>query len=96
MSDIRFATCDRARALSFLEKHYPNRVVTDTEESASAVLDLVADDVFRIPDPDFHGGTVYPSKNWPEKEENQQAAIAVLQSFHDATVETQKGQSNGT
>ncbi len=96
MTTIRFETCVRNRALTFLKGHYPKRIVEDTENSAAAVLDLVEGDVFRIPDPSLHGGTIYPSKNWPDKKGNQEAAIAVLQAFHDATILTAAQGSNAS
>ncbi len=88
---IRFDTRNRQRALTFLQGHYPNCIIEDAEESASAVLDLVEGDVFRIPDPSAHGGSIYPSKNWPDNKENQKAAIATLQEFHNTTLASKGG-----
>lgn len=62
--DFQFATCDRVRALGFLKKFYPGRVVEDTPESAGPLLDLVERDIVRIPDPDYHNGAMFPSTNW--------------------------------
>ena len=90
MITIRFATSDRQQALRYLRKFYPNSSVEDTEESAAKVLDLVAGDVFRIPDPDYHGGTIYPSKNWPKEKENQKAATSILHDFHNSAMQTVK------
>lgn len=81
---FQFATCERDRALGFLQKLYPSKTVTDTEASAKAVLDLVEKDVFRIPDPMMHGSnvTIYPSKNWDESKREEY--VAVLSRFHEA------------
>ena len=78
---IRFATCERSRALNFLKKLYPSKEVT--EENAKAVLDFVEQDCFRIPDPDMHGSRVgiYPSKNWDESRRDDY--IAALKKFDD-------------
>jgi len=61
-----FATCDRRRALQFLQKLYPSKQITDTPESAGPLLDFVEADVVRITDPDFHRGEVIQSKNWDD------------------------------
>lgn len=67
---LRFETCDRRRALGFLQKLLPAYVVEDTPECAGPLLDFVAADVIRIPDPDHHpNGRVYPSKNWSDDKE---------------------------
>jgi len=79
MTTLRFETCSRKSALGFLRKFYPSATVEDTEESAKAVLDFVEKDVFRIPDPSFHSGAIYPSKNWSG---NEAAATAALTAFH--------------
>lgn len=80
---IRFATCERRRALEFLKKFYPSRVIEDTPESAGPVLDLVEQDLFRIPDPDFHGGTVFPGPKWDES--RREECVSVMDRFHNAT-----------
>ena len=62
---LRFETCDRSRALGFLQRLLPAYVVEDTPECAGPLLDFVEADVIRIPDPDHHpSGAVFPSKNW--------------------------------
>lgn len=82
MTTIVFATCERGRALGFLRRLYPSSEVNDTPEDAGPMLDLVAADVFRIPDPDMHGSRVglLPSKNWDES--RRQECIDVAQRFH--------------
>ena len=59
-----FATCERGRALEFLQKLYPSSEITDTEESASDLLDFVEKDIIRITDPSFHTGQIIQSDNW--------------------------------
>ncbi len=80
---FQFATCERHRALEFLQKLYPSRVVTDAPESAGKVLDYVEKDIIRIPDPFVHGSrvAVYPSKNW--KPELQKEVYEALMKFHN-------------
>ena len=53
-----FATCDRRRALGFIQKLYPSRDVKD-EGAVADVLNFVEADVIRIGDPEFHGGQVF-------------------------------------
>lgn len=79
---LQFATCERNRALGFLQKLYPSRTVTDTPESAKAVLDLVAADIFRIPDPSMHGSrvAVFPGDNWDELKREEYTKV--LKDFH--------------
>jgi hypothetical protein len=84
--NLVFATCERRRALGFLRKLYPGCAVDDTPGSAGPLLDLVEADVLRISDPDFHGGTVFPGKNWgtvPADESKR-----VLMAFHEAAMAT--------
>lgn len=65
---INFATCDRKRALEFIQKVYPSKTITDTPESAGPLLDFVEKDIVRIQDPIMYGNRieVIPSKNWDE------------------------------
>jgi len=78
---VRFETCERGRALVFLQKLYPTRRVEDVGITAR-VLDLVEADIFRIPDPTVYGKRVgiYKSKNWVEQESTEY--IGVLKEFH--------------
>lgn len=55
---IQFATCERKRALSFLQTAAPNDGITDTPESAGPLLDLVEKDVLRVQDPMMHGNKI--------------------------------------
>ena len=79
---IRFETCDRRMALGFLQKLYPAHEITDTPESAGPMLDMVQQDIFRVPDPDFHsGGEIYPSKNWKDEHmDDAQRSLRILDS----------------
>lgn len=58
-----FATCERNRALGFLQKLYPSSVVSDTEESVKDLLDIIEADEMRVCDPDFHSGQMIYGKN---------------------------------
>lgn len=80
-----FATCERARALTFLAQAYPSRTVRDTPDDAGPLLDLVVRDVVRIQDPAFHQPPqVVPGKKWAESE--RVAVIAAAQQVHDFTM----------
>ena len=68
--NIEFATCERARALSYIQRVYPSSVITDSPDSAGPLLDLVERDIVRIQDPAMHGNTIAVSpnaSNWDEK-----------------------------
>lgn len=68
--NIEFATCDRKRALSFIQSVYPLRDITDTPECAGHLLDLVEKDIVRVQDPMMYGNKIAVSpnaKNWDEK-----------------------------
>ena len=73
---IVFATCERKRALGFLQKLYPSSIVTDTDNSVKDILDLVEADEMRICDPDFHGGSIlFGNNKKPDTEERMYAAL---------------------
>ena len=68
--NIEFATCERDRALSYIQRVYPSSVITDSPDSAGPLLDLVERDIVRIQDPAMYGNTIEVSpnaKNWDEK-----------------------------
>ena len=68
--NIEFATCERKRALEFIQKVYPSKEITDTEECAKPLLDLVEKDIVRIQDPMMYGNQIAVSpnaKNWDDK-----------------------------
>ena len=72
-----FATCERGRALCFLQKLYPSSVVSDTDESVKDLLDIVEADELRVCDPDFHGGSIIQSKNWNDTTAERATAALV-------------------
>ena len=68
--NIEFATCERKRALGFIQKVYPSKVITDTDECAKPLLDFVEKDIVRIQDPMMYGNKIAVSpnaKNWDDK-----------------------------
>jgi len=72
-----FATCERRRALEFLQKLYPNHAVTDTDESIKDLLDIIEADELRVCDPSFHGGQIIEGRNI--KPDTAARATAALQ-----------------
>ena len=79
--NIEFATCDRKRALEFIQRVYPSRVITDTPDSAGPLLDLVEQDIVRIQDPGVYGGRIEVNpnaKNWQEKYREDVIAACML------------------
>ena len=70
---MQFATCDRKRALCFLQEVYSLRNIKDTPDSAGPVLDFVEQDLIRIQDPSIYGKQiqVMPGKNWKENMRDQ-------------------------
>lgn len=80
---VRFATCERLRALGYLRKFYPSQSLEDAG-GVAALLDLVEKDIIRIPDPDFHpGGQVFPSTNWDENKKDEY--MVAVKAFEGAT-----------
>lgn len=79
---IEFATCERSRALGFLQRVYPKATITDSKESAGPLLDLVEADVVRIQDPTMYGNqiAVRPGKNWDEGRRAE--CFLVANAFH--------------
>lgn len=80
---IHFATCDRKRALNYLQEVYPSHSITDEPHSAKPLLDLVEKDIVRIEDPTTYGKTikVIPGENW--KEEFRLQAVSACEVFHN-------------
>lgn len=71
-----FATCDRQRALGFIRKARPSAELHDTPESAGPFLDLIAADVIRVQDPDYHPSCeVVPGKNWDDSRHSEVVAL---------------------
>ena len=81
---FNFATCDRNRALGFLQDIYPSQTITDTPESAGQLLDYVEKDIVRIQDPLMHktNGTiqVIPATNWNES--HRDGVVSACMLFH--------------
>ena len=79
---IEFATCERSRALEFIQRVYPSKTITDTPDCAGPLLDFVEKDIVRIQDPMMHGNqiAVSPSAtNW--KEEYREQVVAACKLF---------------
>lgn len=49
---ISFATCEVGRAVEFIQKMYPSKVVT--KDKFPLVAYLIERDILRVQDPDFH------------------------------------------
>jgi hypothetical protein len=66
---INFATCERKRALEYIQRVYPSKTITDSADCAGPLLDFVEKDIVRIQDPTMYGDSIQvtPSKNWDEK-----------------------------
>ena len=80
--NIEFATCERRRALSFIQQVYPSKTITDTPDCAGPLLDLVERDIVRIQDPMMYGNKIAVSpnsNNW--KEECREQVIAACKIF---------------
>jgi hypothetical protein len=58
----------RNKALEYIQRVYPNKLITDTSGSIKALLDLVEEDIVRIQDPTMYGSRigVVPGKKWRE------------------------------
>lgn len=71
-----FATCERHRALEFLQKQEPELNLTDSPESAGPLLDLVQADLIRVQDPAYHNPCqVVPGNNWDESRRSEVIAV---------------------
>lgn len=80
--NIEFATCERNRALGYIQKVYPSKDITDTPDCAGPLLDLVERDIVRIQDPAMYGGSIAVSPNaanW--KEEYRERVVAACKLF---------------
>jgi hypothetical protein len=82
---FQFATCERKRALEFIQRVYDHDI-SDTPESAGPLLDLVAQDLVRVQDPMMHGTSpqVVPGTKWVESAEMREKVVAACKLFHDA------------
>lgn len=85
MSEFMFATSRRDFALDFLRKEHPSRNLTDTNESAGPLLDLVEADIIRIQDPAYHQPSqVVPGTYWEESWRGEVVALCTAL-LRDAT-----------
>lgn len=72
-AEFAFATCERERALTFLQQLYPNGNVT--ADSAREMLDLVEADIIRILDPNCHRGGAIQSSKWDDVKADEYTRI---------------------
>jgi hypothetical protein len=81
--EISFATCERKRALGYIQKVYPSKKITDSPESAGPLLDFVEQDMVRIQDPFMYGNRiqVVPGKKWKENAASRAAIINACKLF---------------
>lgn len=78
---FHFATCDRRKALEFLQQLYPNSQVSDTEGSAAELLNWVEKDIVRVQDPSCHNpASIIPATNWDEA--HRAEVFLVARRFH--------------
>jgi hypothetical protein len=78
---IEFSTCERNRALEFIQKVYPSKVITDTPDCAGPLLDFVEKDIVRIQDPFMYGNKISVSpnaNNWDDKYKDEIIAACKL------------------
>ena len=80
---INFATCERKRALNYIQQVYPLKAITDTPDSAGGLLDLVEQDLVRIQDPMMHGSkiAVIPGSKYKEDAEMRAKIVAACKIF---------------
>ena len=86
---LNFATCERRKALEYIQQVLPSREIADTPESAGPLLDFVEQDIVRVQDPFMYGNRIQvtPGKNWVED-------FAVRQKIVDACLIFQPEGSN--
>ena len=77
-----FATCEKERALTFLQKLYPN--CNNIPEVAVDLIRLVEADTIRICDPDFHGGQIIAGTHYADADPAHVQAVCKI--FHDAAM----------
>lgn len=78
---MEFATCERSRALQFIQQVYPNKSITDTPDCAGPLLDLVEKDIVRVQDPMMYGSRIAitpNATNWDESYRDQVIAACAL------------------
>uniref|UniRef100_A0A6M3JCR8 Uncharacterized protein n=1 Tax=viral metagenome TaxID=1070528 RepID=A0A6M3JCR8_9ZZZZ len=81
--NIEFATCERWRALQYIQKVYPSKTITDSPESAGPLLDFVEKDIVRIQDPMMYGNRIQVSagKKWVEDATIREAIVSACKIF---------------
>lgn len=79
---IQFATCERNRALEYIQRVYPSQNITDTPDCAGPLLDFVEKDIVRIQDPTMYGKNigVVPGNSWNDSYRDAVLKAATL--FH--------------
>lgn len=83
--NISFATCERQRALGFIQTVYPRHIITD--DTCKEILDLVEQDILRVEDPMMYGNQirVLCGTNWNDEDhrvlaiESQKCFLSRLQ-----------------
>ena len=82
---IQFATCERKRALDYIQKVYPDKIITDTPGSAKELLDFVEKDIIRIQDPMMYGDIIQivPGKKWIEDPKIYEEIVKAANQFRD-------------
>lgn len=82
---VEFATCERQRALRYIQHVYPSKTVTDTPDSAGPLLDLVEQDVVRVQDPQMYGPmiAIVPGDKWVEDVTKRAEVAAVASTLHE-------------
>ena len=82
--NIQFATCNRKEALEFIKRVYPDKEITDMEDSAKELLDFVEKDIVRIQDPMMYGNKIHviPGNNWIENKKMREDIVNACKIFH--------------
>jgi hypothetical protein len=66
---INFATTNRSTAHSYIQKVYDDLQITDTDDCAKPMLDLVEKNLLCVQDPAMYGSriAIQPTQIWDEK-----------------------------
>lgn len=91
--NIEFATCERHRALGYIQRVYPSKIITDTPESAGPLLDLVEKDIVRVQDPMMYGNQIAVSPNatnWKEEYREQVILACRMLVYNESSSATAK------
>ena len=81
--NIQFATCNRHSALEYIKRVYPDNVITDTDDCAKPLLDLVQEDYLRIQDPMMYGNRIgiMPGKRFDKCELSKEEIQDICKDF---------------